>query len=64
MHLGNHKQGEVHAVHQQVRDGAAHKGLGSCHILVNENLVQARADDIPHQQAVVSPHCFNALQSD
>lgn len=62
MYLGDHKQREVHAVHQQIRDGAAHKRLGSCHILVDENFVQACADDIPHQQTVISPHCLNALQ--
>ena len=60
--LGDDKEGEVHAVHEQVRDGAAHIGLRALHVLVHQDLLQAGGDNIAYQQAIVPPHGLNALQ--
>ena len=60
-YLGDHQQGEVKAVHEQVSDAVLDILLGALHITLDEQLLQAGGDHILHQQAVVTPHCFDTL---
>ena len=60
-HLCDDKQRQVQPVHEQISDAVLDILLGTLHITVYEQLLQAGGDDILDQQAIVTPHCLNAL---
>lgn len=59
--LGDDEQGEVQAIHEQVGDGAPHKGLGALLVTLDQDHLQAGRHHVAHQQAVVAPHDLDAL---